>query len=85
MRSELNERRTGPFVETPATRKSGGGEAKSGGTGLGEKCQLKRWQHYYLFFFKAVPLSGIYFTMAHSAAAGDALAYSDGANLEGAC
>lgn len=33
--------------------------------------------------FSAVSLSGIYFTMAHSAA-GDALAYSDGASLEGA-
>lgn len=33
--------------------------------------------------FSAVSLSGIYFTMAHSAA-GDALAYSDGANPEGA-
>lgn len=32
--------------------------------------------------FSAVSPSGIYFTMAHSAA-GDALAYSDGANLEG--
>lgn len=33
--------------------------------------------------FSAVSLSGIYFTMAHSTA-GDALAYSDGANPEGA-
>lgn len=32
--------------------------------------------------FSAVSLSGIYFTMAHSTA-GDALAYSDGANHEG--
>lgn len=32
--------------------------------------------------FSAVSLSGIYFTMAHSTA-GDALAYSDKANLEG--
>lgn len=33
--------------------------------------------------FSAVSLSGIYFTMVHSTA-GDALAYSDGANPEGA-
>lgn len=33
--------------------------------------------------FSAVSPPGIYFTMAHSAA-GDALAYSDGAILEGA-
>lgn len=33
--------------------------------------------------FSAVSLSGIYFTMAHSTA-GDALAYSDGANPGGA-
>lgn len=33
--------------------------------------------------FSAVSPYGIYFTMAHSAA-GDALAYSDGANPEGA-
>lgn len=32
--------------------------------------------------FSALFLSGIYFTMAHSAA-GDALAYSDGASLKG--
>lgn len=32
--------------------------------------------------FSALFLSGIYFTMAHSTA-GDALAYSDGASLEG--
>lgn len=77
----LNEGRTGPFVETPATRTQGEG---------GKRPKVEEWvsvENVSLkdgnISFSAVSPSGIYFTMAHSAA-GDALAYSDGANPEGA-
>lgn len=79
----LNEARTGPFVATPAKGKQ---EKKEGEKRLKveewvsvENVSLKDGN----ISFSAVSLSGIYFTMAHSAA-GDALAYSDGASLEGA-
>lgn len=77
----LNEGRTGPFVETPTTRKQ---RKKKKWLNVEEwvsvqNVSLKDGN----IFFSAVSPSGIYFTMAHSAA-GDALAYSDGANVEGA-
>lgn len=80
----LNEGRTGPFVETPATRKQGEREEEEGGEKVEEwvsveNVSLKDGN----ISFSAVSLSGIYSTMAHSTA-GDALAYSDGANPEGA-
>ena len=44
----LNEGRTGPFVKTPAMRK----RARWGvGMGLGGKCQLKRWEHFFFSSF----------------------------------
>lgn len=78
--SVLNEGRTGPFVEPPAMRKQGEGKkkAKSGGMGLGGKCQLKRWER---FFYSSFPVWHLVLN-GHSAA-GDALAYSDGANPGG--
>lgn len=77
----LNEGRTGPFVEPPATREEKGRKKKKLKV---EECvsvenvSLKDGN----ISFTAVSLPGIYFTMAHSAA-GDALAYSDGATLKG--
>lgn len=79
----LNEARTGPFVATPAKGKQEKKEGK-------KRLKVEEWvsvENVSLkdgnISFSAVSLSGIYFTMAHSAA-GDALAYSDGASLEGA-
>lgn len=74
----LNEGRTGSFVETPATRKQERGEKVEEWVSV-ENVSLKDGN----ISFSAVSLSGIYFTMAHSTA-GDALAYSDGANPGGA-
>lgn len=77
----LNEGRTGPFVETPAMRKQGEGK---------KRLKVEEWvsvENVSLkdgnISFSAVSPPGIYFTMAHSTA-GDVLAYSDGASLEGA-
>lgn len=78
VKGALNEGRTGPFVESPATRKQGEGGKVEEWVSV-ENVSLKDGN----ISFSAVSLSGIYFTMAHSTA-GDALAYSDGANPEGA-
>lgn len=75
----LNENITGPFVETPATSKQREGRREKQWVSV-ENVSLKDGN----VSFSAVSLSGIYFTMAHSTV-GDALAYSDGASLEGLC
>lgn len=80
VQAALNESRTGPFVETPAMRRQGEG---------GKRLKVEVWvlvENVSLklrnISFSAVSPSDLYFTMAHSVA-GDALAYSDGASLEG--